>query len=413
MKDIFVPGKLTFIMDGGAGSSGKGSIGAFLWSKFRSKHTTFTVNTFMSNAAHTVIGDDGVEHVYQALSCVTHTGEYSKQFLAPGCVQELDALLGEIKKYNVTPFKLGIDPMVAIVQPKDIDYEKGTHDFDGNAKLKQDSANLRLGSTLQGVGAARARRMLRRDDVVLAKDIVELRPFLCDTAKEISARLDEGESGMCEIAQGYQLSLFTKFYPKTTSRNCTVAAALDDCMLPPKYAGNVVINFRTLPIRVNSNKYLSADGKVLTYAEYEALPEGERTIVKGDSGGCYDDQEELSWEQVSEMAGAPIREVTTLTKLPRRVFSFSRKNLIDAIKANDTGHNIFISVNFVNYIDASVAGIRTPDKLSQQTSGWLGENVVSPIMNRLNASTSTRVAALVLGTGKLTDDRVVVEMRYN
>jgi adenylosuccinate synthase len=413
---FFEPGKVSIVMDGSAGSSGKGKMASFLGEN--ASNWQFCCNAYMSNAAHTVVLDDGRVYTYQALNSVAYMDRFEKMYICGGAVTEVEPLLREIKENNITPKRLGIHPLTAIVTRKDIDYEAGKCDFEGNYKDGIDSANMKLGSTIHGVGAARARRILRRSDVVLARDIPELAPYICWTHKEITKRLRDGQAGLLEIAQGYQLGYLSEFYPKTTSRNCSVAAALDDCQIAPRYAGNVLINFRTYPIRVNSNKYLHPDTKDLITSEgVKALRAAGREpiIVKGDSGGCYPDQEEVTWEQVTEQSGikeyypnAEIREITTLTKLERRVYTFSNINLNEAIVANGTGGKTFISINFANYADHGMLGFRCgardPNDLKSvmtpRMASWLSKNVnIHPDVLR-----DHDVRLLCLGTGAKSND---------
>lgn len=399
---MFRPGKITVVGDSGAGSSAKGLRSANIWKHHRASHTTFAVNTFLSNAAHTVILENGQSYIYQCLSSISML-DYEKQYIAPGATFAESEILREIEDHNLTPDKLGIHPQVAIVTQKDIDYEKGLCDFEGNPKEQQESINLRIGSTLHGVGAARARRILRRPDAVLARDLPSLKPFLCDTAEEILVRLRKGESGLGEIAQGWQLSLFLKYYPKCTSRNCSVAAFLDDAMLPPVVLGPFVANFRTFPIRVNSNKYVrKSDKKILTWDEWEATPEDNRVLIAGDSGGCYDDQLETTWEEISKNAGETIVEQTSLTRLPRRVYSFSRNNLVESIIHNNTGDDIYISVNFMNYVDASVKGKSDNSVLTNKVKSWLDYNINPGIIEL--SKHNIHIKGMFIGTWKTIDD---------
>lgn len=405
----FKPGKITFVLDGGAGSSAKGLRAANIWKNSKEPHTTFAVNTFMENAAHTVTHEDGTEYIYQCLSSITSLGNYEKQYISPGAVFALKTVLNEISRHGLTPKNLGIHPNVAIVQDYDIEYERGTIDFEGNPKKVQASSMLNIGSTLHGVGAARARRVLRRPDSVLARDVPELTPFICDTSEEILTRLNNGESGLMEIAQGWQLSLFSRFFPKCTSRNCSIAAGLDDSMLPPSVAGPVIINFRTFPIRVNSNKYIrNSDKKILTWDEWNSTPESDRTMVNGDSGGCYDDQTELTWDQISEMAGKRLLEQTSLTKLPRRIYTFSRKNMLESVIHNYTGDDVYISVNFVNYVDGSVENKRGYNNvMTDKVISWIQSNL-SPVFRQLK-DRKINVSGLYLGTWKTIDSSTFID----
>lgn len=57
--------------------------------------------------------------------------------------------------------------------------------------------------------------------------------------------------------------------------------------------------------------------------------------------------------------------ITTLTKLERRVFTFSKQNLRESIRFNDTGDDIYVSVNFMNYVDYEAeSGKITPKVVS-------------------------------------------------
>lgn len=510
---VFSRGKLTVVLDGGAGSSGKGKLGAFLCEN--ADNWKFACCTFMPQAGHWVVLDDGRKFFYQTFnSCAYLHEKYEKIYIGPGGTIELSAFWREIEESKIPHEKIGISPLTSVLQDADTGYERGTHDFNGNeltvvtnsldravtshrlvmhspltvnvygniiniegglgyrphipgsevVKLLIDNSwacSIRFvngkvlvepsndagqavtkdinvsgrctkdgkilieitgwklekppiavvdyeydittneskngqvaggplaatGSTAHGCGANRARRVLRRKEAKYARDIPELQKFICDVPGEIMKRLDKGQSGLLEIAQGFQLSyMLPEFFPFTTSRNVTVAAAIDDMMIPPKYAGNVIINFRTYPIRISSNKYVDkATGKHLTmkevvdtlaadsadaqkyladeglFGQAEMLKSATREmlnargidLVEGNSGPGYDDQMELSWKDITESSGSPepIMEMTSVTKLPRRVFSFSKKNVEQAIKHNDTGHNIYLSLNFADYVD--------------------------------------------------------------
>ena len=393
---LFTPGKLTTIMDGGAGSSGKGKLGAFIAE--HADNWTFACNTFMPQAGHWVRDDDGGEYFYQTFNSCAYQDKYERLLIGPGSIIELPALLREIEESNIDPKKIGISPTVAVLQDIDASFERGEVDLDGKPLEDLGDGTMKSGSTCHGVGAARARRILRRPNTLLARDIPELKEFICDVPGEIMNRLDKGESGMLEVAQGFQLSYcLPMFYPYCTSRNCTVSAGLDDLMIPPKYAGNVVLNFRTFPIRIANDKYVGEDGHHLTWDEIQAgVP---HTVYKGSSGPGYDDQEEITWDEVTKQSRSdtPIVELTSVTKMPRRVFTFSKKNLLEAIKYNDTGYKVHISINFANYVDSEISEMRGDiHSMPGHFRKWLVDNVMSEIPDNVEMS--------FLGTGAKTDD---------
>jgi len=428
---VFKRGKLTTILDAQAGSSGKGVIGSYVCQ--HADNWQFACNTFMPQAGHWVKLDDGRSFFYQTLnSCAYNHDKFEKLYIGPGATIELPALWRELEENGLPRHKLGISPITSILQDIDAGYERGTHGWDGKplADTVAGGPLASTGSTAHGCGANRARRVLRRREARYAKDIPELREFLCDVPSEVMERLRQGQSGLLEVAQGFQLSyMLQNMFPFTTSRNCTVAAGFDDMMVAPLHVGPVILNFRTYPIRINSNKYIDmASGKHLTWPEVlEAIKHIDPTLpawdivgqqpsaaglatvgvnmVVGNSGPGYHDHEETNWEAITSTSGSrePITEITSVTKLPRRVFTFSRQNMHEAIRHNATGHDIYLSVNFVNYVDATLLGVRgninsiNDRLLTDKVRGWFLDNL-RPYLGMLR----------FIGTGPRTDDKIVV-----
>lgn len=395
-NQFFDDGKLTILMDGGAGSSGKGKMASYLTEN--SDNWQFCCNTFAPQAGHWVKLDDGRGFFYQTFnSCAYNHEKFEKMYLGPGATIELPALMREMEENNIPRSKIGISPLVPILQQSDIDFERGIAGFDG-AKIEQrHDGTAKSGSTAHGVGSVAARRVLRRQSLVLAKDVPELKDMICDVPNEILARLENDQRGLLEIAQGFQLSLLhSNFFPFTTSRNCTVAQALSDMFLPPVIAGQTILNFRTFPIRINSNKYIAKeDGRHLTWAEVESgIP---HEVYQGNSGNWYDDQKELTWDELTKISGSPekIYEITSVTKLPRRVATFSRKNVEEAIKFNDTGMGTHISINFANYVDHAMTGKREYADITPKFKKWMLENL-----------TEVHQHVKFIGTGAKTEDTI-------
>lgn len=164
----------------------------------------------------------------------------------------------------------------------------------------------RIGSTGKGTGAALARKVLRLPESV-AQDLLP---------EKILGRMTYSPTGLyfIEVSQGYSLSLNASgFYPFTTSRDCTVAQAMSDAGFHPQsYIGGMMV-VRTFPIR-----------------------------VAGNSGPCYPDQRETSWEELGQTP-----EITTVTKKVRRVFTWSDQQYIEALHANRPTMLFF---NFMNYL---------------------------------------------------------------
>jgi adenylosuccinate synthase len=192
-----------------------------------------------------------------------------------------------------------------------------------------------ISSTRKGCGSALAAKVLRRKDVVLAKDVKELAPFITklSVSEELTGILRAGGLVIGESAQGFGLSLNHGFYPYVTSRDITPAAFLSNIGIPTRYLGHVIGTLRTFPIRVG-NQF--DDGKMV-----------------GTSGPHYDDQIELSWEEMQEKTGnAIVPETTTVTGKIRRIFTFSKKQLAAFERVCDP---TLLAVTFVDYVDSTIA----------------------------------------------------------
>lgn len=403
-SDFFEPGKLSIVMDGTFGSSGKGCVASFL--SDHADNFQFACNSFSAQAGHWVRRDDKKHYFYQTFNSNAYSDRAERLLIGPDAAIELPALFREIEESNIKRKRIGIHPLATIIQDKDMAYERGEVDFDGNKYAKLADGTKKHGSTCHGTGPARVRKMLRRADTLLAKDVPELKEFICDISSEIIDRLEGGQSGLLEIAQGFPLSLnLPRFYPACTNRNVTVSAAMDGMMLPPVYAGNVLLNFRTYPIRISSFKYIGDNGKFLTWAEIQDYDKAGKKyeVYKGDSGGWYPDQIELDWDEITKRANSPtpIMELTSVTKLPRRVATFSKQLLKESIKFNRTGRNIVISINFMNYVDSTVAGKRGgSEMLTNACKTWINDNVID-ICHEMGAELR------YIGTGALTDDKII------
>jgi adenylosuccinate synthase len=121
-----------------------------------------------------------------------------------------------------------------------------------------------------------------------------------------------------EVSQGFSLGINSQFYPKVTSRECTVMQGLADARIPPRHLAVTYMAIRTMPIRVGN-----VDGH--------------------SSGNWYSDQQELTWDQVGATP-----ELTTVTKRVRRIASFSMEQFIEACYANDPD---YVFVSHMDYLD--------------------------------------------------------------
>jgi len=409
---FFIPGHLNFVLDVSAGSSGKGKVSSYLV-----KHSgqmllgecDFLITSNSPNASHRVV-DGEKDIVFKNLPSGSLYHEKLKAvYIVSGAIIDLDSLEKEVALIGLPKEKLFIHPRAGVVQQIDIDYEKGLCDLNGVYTETRGAGTLKTGTTASGSGAVLARKVLRHPLTKVVEDYrerIEKIATIAPVEVLILGRLMKGESGLYEIGQGFPLSNnHHLFAPHTTSRNVTISAALNDAMLPPAVAGRVVLNTRTHPIRINSKKFIGKDGKHLTWEDVKAGIEHE--VVESFSGHWYPDQTEITWEQVEADAGITIPEVvknTTLTKLPRRIATFSKQGLNEALMYNATHHQPVISVNFANFIDGELYNTRDPQKIqnSEKFLEWLHTNVLSSgFVREANP-------LFIIGTGEETDATVIL-----
>lgn len=307
--------KIDMVMDFQYGSTGKGLIAGYLAK--RGDYDT-AICSFAVNAGHTYIDKSrGMHLMTQQIPTGALSSSTVKQVLiGPGSLIHGPTLLGEIKKYShlLKDKQILIHPHAAVIEEYHTEQEVEW----GMAKI---------GSTVHGVGAAAIERIKRNPDNPNVAGTrwagTELGQYVA-TAEQYRRTLNRAESVLVEGAQGFSLSMYHGQYPYTTSRDVTPWQISADCALPYRWASYVKVigSMRCFPIRVNN-----------------------RT---GSSGPCYPDQEETSFEQLEVEP-----EFTTVTKLKRRIFTFSQKQAEEAAFHCGGYWDTRVFLNFANYTDGT------------------------------------------------------------
>jgi adenylosuccinate synthase len=288
------------LVDGQFGSTGKGLAAAMLAEMFHDKVVGVTSNAG-PNSGHTSY-HDGEKIVLCQLPTfgviANRMGSRVHMYLNAGAVIDPERLTMEADKYaNI--FNLWVHPVAAVTSTEGREVE---------GKLTKD-----IGSTGKGTGAAIAAKVMRDPSAVFGGSGV-LGNFL---AGSMPHEAPEYGVVFVEVSQGFSLSLNASgMYPFTTSRDCTVGQALSDANIHPSFLRQTMMVVRTFPIR-----------------------------VAGNSGPCYEDQREMTWE---ELGVEP--EITTVTKKVRRVFTWSDQQFREAVLVNRPEH---LFVNFCNYLKPS------------------------------------------------------------
>lgn len=295
------------ILDLQFGSTGKGLLAGYL---ARTRHPDGVVCAFGPNAGHTFVDGTGRKFVHIMMPMGALSPSIKTVFIGPGAVVHPELLMSE----NEVLRSLGYQYELVIHEAAAVVAER---------HREQEAELGKIGSTQKGTGAAAAERIRRAGGNINARTALWDTPlggYIVSVA-EYNDRLDAVNLLQIEGAQGFSLGIGSGFYPYCTYRECHLAQLLSDCGVPfrPLSSDRLRIESygvaRTYPIRVNNKT--------------------------GSSGGCYHDQAETSWERIGQ---AP--ELTTVTKLQRRVFTFSMEQIRQAVRMDGTDA---IFLNFCNY----------------------------------------------------------------
>lgn len=190
-----------------------------------------------------------------------------------------------------------------------------------DSAIKDEEKQVRIGSTMTGTMEAVVNKMRRNpDDMNIAREVTS--EMVIDNYGWF-AELSSCKRILLVVPQGHSLSLNFGQYPYCTSRNTSPQQGLADAGIPIQWVDRIIGIFRTFPIRV-SNRYDEEGNQI------------------GWSGPCYDDQKELTWEEV----GVP-PEITSVSKKVRRVFTFSFDQFAESVAMNGCT-DVFL--NFMNYL---------------------------------------------------------------
>jgi adenylosuccinate synthase len=341
--------QLVDVLVGGAyGSEGKGHIASYLAPEYQ-----LLVRVGGPNAGHKVF-EDPEPYVHHQLPSGTRRST-AALLIAPGAVLDVKKLIREIGECGVGAERLSIDPHAMIIEEADCVFEVATLVGD-------------IGSTGQGVGAATSRKILRtaaQPAVRLAKDVVELKPFIRESGAILDRAFRDGKRVFVEGTQGVGLSLHHGRYPHVTSRDTTAAGCLSEAGISPRRVRKIVMVCRTFPIRVKSPSRNRTSG-------YMGRP--------------------LSWKEVGKRSGydpdvLEKAEHTSTTNKLRRVGEFEWDSFRRAVCLNGPSD---IALTFVDYLDRKNTAARRFDQLTEQTLQFVEEiervacSPVSLISTRFN-----------------------------
>lgn len=356
---------ITIVIDGQAGSCGKGKICGYL-----AKHNNFSIstNSWSSNAGHSFVDDNGVKIVVSHLP-MAMLNSNCKLVLNAGSVITPEILFDEIRKYSalIGDRKIYINPRAMIIQNKHREDEKRI---------------IKSGSTFKGCGMAQAEKIIRKPGIILAKDYFKTLPDdmknkieIADTATMIN---DCTEDILIEGAQGQDLDInYGLDYPNVTSRMCSASQLIADAGCSPFKVKEIIMIIRPYPIRISNKTNIGVE------------------IYSGDYAGS----KEISWEEVKKRSGCDIEleEYTTITKKVRRVFEMNWDRLKYNVMINQPTQ---IVLNFAQYIDWKAYKCRDYKNLPKKVLDFIKK-----------IEEETHVPVTMIGTGESESD--IIDLRDN
>jgi adenylosuccinate synthase len=295
------------LIGGQYGSEGKGNIVSYIAPEY-----DYLVRVGGPNAGHKVY-EEPEPYTFHLLPSGTRTST-AKLIVGPGAVLNVEQLLQEIRECQVEADRLVIDENAMTIDEHD--------------RKQEQTMRRKIASTAQGVGAATSRKIMGRfpgSDVRLARDVVELRPYIGDALETYERAFQQGKRILLEGTQGTSLSIHHGSYPWVTSRDTTAGGCLSEAGIPPRRVRRIVMVCRTYPIRVGDAK-------------------------EGTSGPM---SRPILLKEIAARSGIPLKElrkteITSTTNRPRKIAEFDWAQLRRNVALNSPTD---IALTFVDYLD--------------------------------------------------------------
>jgi adenylosuccinate synthase len=324
-------GKLGILVGGSYGSEGKGVVAAHIAEEY-----DWAVRSGGPNAGHS-FKYQGDKIVMQSIPC-NWINMDSQLAIAAGGMVEPEKLFEEIE--IISQYDPGIEERLYI-DPQAVVLDETAQNAEGGVG---GSMHENIGSTGEGCGAVRIMKIARQQNLfgippaTLARDCDDLKPFLSTDPVSllVNEALGDNRNVLLEGTQGSGLSLHHGPWPKCTSADTNAAQLLADVGIGPRAVTDVIVVFRTFPIR-----------------------------VAGNSGPMFN---ELTWEDISERLGRPVEERTTVTKKVRRIGDWDDSLFIQSIQLNTPTQ---IALTFVDYLAPEDEGKTSWDDLSHTTKSFV------------------------------------------
>ena len=356
---------VTIVIDGQAGSCGKGKICGYIAQK---DNIEISTNNWASNAGHTYVENDNTKIVVSHLP-IAILNSNTKLCINAGAIITPEILEEELKKYKeiIGERKIYIHPRAMIIKQKHREEEK---------------EKIKSGSTFKGCGAALAEKIMRLSEVELVKDYYNKFSEYAKSKIEIadtSVILNTSDmSILVEGAQGADLDInYGLDYPNVTSRQCNCSQLIADAGISPFSVKDVIMVIRPYPIRISNKTNIGID------------------IYSGD----YSGSKEISWGEIQNRCGCNVNleEYTTVTKKVRRVFEMNWERLKYNVMINKPTQ---IALNFAQYIDWNAYRCNDYNDLPTKVKEFI-----------CKIEEITNVPVTIIGTGERNCD--IIDLRFS
>lgn len=352
-------GKFNILIGGQAGSEAKGKLSGYLCEKYQ---PDLLVMTASPNAGHTIVLNGRKKVSYHLPIGMVMCN--CPLVLGPASLINPVILRKEIHDLGIDPARITIDPRASVITPQHIHTEV-------NGRLSD------IGSTLQGIGSCRMEKMKREEGHLTMGEIVLRKSFsIASTSPIINSALRKGKTVFCEMTQGFDLDLEHGIDSiHCTSKMINPAMAMAEAGVSPIHVGEIYGAIRPYPIRVNN---------------------------RTGSSGPYAEAEELSWSEIAircDFPGAPedLGEITTTTKLPRRVFEFSWERFEKFVEICTP---TVLCLQFANYLDWDIYG--------RGENEWQEKDLIPTEVRDFVKALSKYVSVEYIGTGP--DNKHIIDI---
>ncbi len=231
----------TVVVDGFYGDTGKGKIVSYL--AIADDVAVVARAGVGPNAGHTVVRD-GRAYKLRMVPC-GFVNPKARMLVGPGVLVNPEILLKEIEETGIEN-RFGIDPQCAIIEPRHIQLDQTDNNLKNTVK-----------TTGTGTGPCNADRVMRV--AKMAREIPELKKYICDVPAIANKALDDGRNLLIEGTQGTFISLYFGQYPYVTSKDVCASAACSDVGVGPTRVTDVVMVLKSYVTRVGGGEL---DGEI-------------------------------------------------------------------------------------------------------------------------------------------------------